>query len=179
MGSIAEILKKNIKVIPNFPKKGIMFQDIFSLIGKPRVFSKIILEISKYIKRNKIKKIVGIDARGFIFGATLAYKHNISFVPVRKKGKLPGLVYKKKYKLEYGYDELEIQKETINKKDKVLIIDDLIATGGTASATAHLIRKTSDVNPHFFFVIDLYNLGGSLKLKKSGYKVTSLISTEG
>ncbi len=179
MGSITKILKKNINVIPNFPKKGIMFQDIFSLIGKPKIFSMIILEISKYIKKNKIKKIVGIDARGFIFGAALAYKHNLQFIPVRKKGKLPGPVYKKKYKLEYGFDELEIQKGSVNKTDKILIIDDLIATGGTAEATAHLVKKTSNINPHFFFVIDLYNLGGSFKLKKDGYKVTSLVSTEG
>ena len=128
------LLKKNLRVVPNFPKKGIMFQDIFSLIEKPELLRKIINEISKTVRKEKITKIVGIDARGFIFGSIVSNKNNIPFVPIRKKGKLPGAVYKKKYKLEYGYDQVELQKTSILKKDKVLIVDDLIATGGTAIA---------------------------------------------
>ena len=115
------LLKKNLRVVPNFPKKGIMFQDIFSLIEKPELLKKIINEISKTVRKEKITKIVGIDARGFIFGSIVSNKNNIPFVPIRKKGKLPGAVYKKKYKLEYGYDQVELQKTSILKKDKVLI----------------------------------------------------------
>tara|TARA_B100000586_G_C20038925_1_gene396698 strand:- start:129 stop:668 length:540 start_codon:yes stop_codon:yes gene_type:complete len=179
MGKITEIIKKNIRVIPNFPKKGIQFQDIFSLTEKGKILSEIIKEISNYSKKNKITKIIGIESRGFIFAAAAAIKHNLGFVPIRKKGKLPGKVYKKKYKLEYGYDEIEIQKESVLKKDCVLIVDDLIATGGTAIASAKLLEKLLLKKPEFFFVVDLDNLGGSEKLKKLGYKVTCLFKTIG
>ena len=109
----------------------------------------------------------------------VALKNKIGFVPIRKKGKLPGKVYKKKYKLEYGYDEIEIQQGSILKKDKVLIIDDLIATGGTAIASAKLLQKFYIRKPKFFFVIDLYNLGGSEKLVELNYDVISMVATLG
>jgi adenine phosphoribosyltransferase len=172
-------LKKSIRVIPNFPKKGIMFQDIFSLIEKPKLLKQIQKEISKIIKKEKITKIIGIDARGFIFGSIASYDNNIPFIPIRKKGKLPGQVYKKKYKLEYGFDQVEIQKESISKNDKVLIVDDLIATGGTAIAAAKLIENMSTKKISFMFVIDLYNLDGAKILEEKGYNVFSMIKTEG
>ena len=173
------LLKKNLRVVPNFPKKGIMFQDIFSLIEKPELLKKIINEISKTVRKEKITKIVGIDARGFIFGSIVSNKNNIPFVPIRKKGKLPGAVYKKKYKLEYGYDQVELQKTSILKKDKVLIVDDLIATGGTAIAAARLVEKVSSKKVSFMFVIDLYNLNGATVLENKGYKVFSIMKAVG
>jgi adenine phosphoribosyltransferase len=172
-------LKKSIRVIPNFPKKGIMFQDIFSLIEKPKLLKQIQKEISKIIKKEKITKIIGIDARGLIFGSIASYDNNIPFIPIRKKGKLPGQVYKKKYKLEYGYDQVEIQKNSISKNDKVLIVDDLIATGGTAIAAAKLTENMSTKKISFMFVIDLYNLYGAKRLEEKGYNVFSMIQTEG
>ena len=172
-------LKKSIRVIPNFPKKGIMFQDIFSLIEKPKLLKQIQKEISKIIKKEKITKIIGIDARGLIFGSIASYDNNIPFIPIRKKGKLPGQVYKKKYKLEYGYDQVEIQKNSISKNDKVLIVDDLIATGGTAIAAAKLTENMSTKKISFMFVIDLYNLYGAKRLEEKGYNVFSMIKTEG
>jgi len=177
--NLEKLLKKNLRVIPNFPKKGIMFQDIFSIIEKPHLLKMIVKKISDVIKKEKITKIVGIDARGFIFGSLASLKNEIPFIPVRKKGKLPGEVFKKKYKLEYGFDQIEIQKGSLLKKDRVLIVDDLIATGGTALASAKLVENMSDQQISFMFVIDLYNLEGSMVLKKKGYNVFDIIKTEG
>ena len=111
-----------------------MFQDITSITDNKLLFKEIINEISKYVKKLKFTKIAAVEARGFIFGSAVSFKTEIPFVPIRKKGKLPGKVLKQKYKLEYGSDEIQIHKNSINEKDKVLIIDDLIATGGTAFA---------------------------------------------
>ena len=171
-------LKKTIRVIPNFPKKGIMFQDITSITDNKKLFKEVVLEISKYIKRNKFTKIAAVEARGFIFGSAASFKTDVPFVPIRKKGKLPGKVLKQKYQLEYGSDEIQIHKNSINKRDRVLIIDDLIATGGTAFASAKLIEKCRVRSIEFYFIIDLKNIGGSQKLEKK-YKVSSILETVG
>jgi len=171
-------LKKTIRVIPNFPKKGIMFQDITSITDNKKLFKEVVLEISKYIKRNKFTKIAAVEARGFIFGSAASFKTDVPFVPIRKKGKLPGKVLKQKYQLEYGSDEIQIHKNSINKRDRVLIIDDLIATGGTAFASAKLIEKCGVRSIEFYFIIDLKNIGGSQKLEKK-YKVSSILETVG
>ncbi len=176
---LSALLKNNLRVIPNFPKKGIMFQDIFSLIENPTLLKIIVSEIKKVVKKEKITKIIGIDARGFIFGSIVSNSCNIPFIPIRKKGKLPGRVYRKKYKLEYGFDQVEIQKDSISKNDKVLIVDDLIATGGTAIAAAKLVENMSTKKISFMFVIDLFNLNGANILKKKDYKVFSIIGAEG
>ena len=176
---LQNLLEKNLSITSDFPKKGIMFQDIFSLTRKPKILKKIINEITKIVKKEKITKIVGIDARGFIFAPIVSYNENIPFIPIRKKGKLPGAVYKQKYKLEYGFDQVELQKNSISKNDKVLIIDDLIATGGTAIAAAKLVENISSRKICFMFVIDLFNLNGSSILKSKGYKVSSIIAAEG
>ena len=176
---LQNLLEKNLSVIPNFPKKGIMFQDIFSLTKKPKILKKITNEITKVVKKEKITKIVGIDARGFIFAPIVSCNENIPFIPIRKKGKLPGAVYKQRYKLEYGFDQVELQKNSISKNDKVLIIDDLIATGGTALAAAKLVEKSSSKKISFIFITDLFTLNGSSILKDKGYNVTSIMSTEG
>ena len=171
-------LKKTIRVIPDFPKKGIMFQDITSITDNKKLFKEVILEISKYIKRNKFTKIAAVEARGFIFGSAASFKTDVPFVPIRKKGKLPGKVLKQKYQLEYGSDEIQIHKNSINERDRVLIIDDLIATGGTAFASAKLIEKCRVKSIEFYFIIDLKNIGGSQKLEKK-YKVSSILETLG
>ncbi len=165
-------------MIPDFPKKGILFQDITSITDNKLLFKEVVDEIAKYVKKNKFTKIAAVEARGFIFGSAVSYKTEIPFVPIRKKGKLPGKVLKQKYKLEYGMDEIQIHRNSINEKDKVLVIDDLIATGGTAFASANLINKCKVKSIEFFFIIDLKNIGGSQKLGKK-YKLSSILEAKG
>ena len=165
-------------MIPDFPKMGILFQDITSITDNKLLFKEVVNEIAKYVKKNKFTKIAAVEARGFIFGSAVSYKTGIPFVPIRKKGKLPGKVLKQKYKLEYGTDEIQIHRNSINEKDKVLVVDDLIATGGTAFASAKLIKKCKVKSIEFYFIIDLKNVGGSIKLSKN-YNVNSLVSAKG
>ena len=171
-------LKKNIRVIPNFPKKGILFQDITSITDDKKLFNEVINEISKYASEQKFTKVAGVEARGFIFGVAVAFKLGLPFVPIRKKGKLPGKVLRQKYSLEYGNDEIQIHSNSITSRDRVLIIDDLIATGGTAIASAKLISKCKVKNIEFYFIIDLKNIGGSQKLGKK-FRLSSILEAEG
>ena len=166
-------------MIPDFPKKGIMFQDITSITDNNLLFNEIINEISKYVKKSKFTKIAAVEARGFIFGSAVSFKTEIPFVPIRKKGKLPGKVLKQKYKLEYGSDEIQIHKNSINEKDKVLIIDDLIATGGTALAGIQLIKEVGAKLAGCAFLIDLPDLDGACKIKEQGIECQALITFEG
>jgi len=175
---LSKELKKQIRVIPNFPKKGILFQDITSITYNAKLFHQVTKEISKYATKGKFTKIAAVEARGFIFGATVAFASKIPLVPIRKKGKLPGRVIKQKYSLEYGNDEIQIHQNAINSKDRVLIVDDLIATGGTALAAAKLISKFAVKKIEFYMVIDLENIGGSQIVGKK-YKVKSLFKTKG
>ena len=179
MGKAALAIQKNIEVIKDFPIKGISFQDIFSITRKPKIFKLIIQEIIKVIKKHKITRIVGIESRGFLFGAAAGYKADLPFIPIRKSGKLPGRITKVKYKLEYGYDVVEIQSSAIKISDRILLVDDLIATGGTALASVKLLRKFNNKQIGSFFVIDLENLKGSERLKKQGIEIHSLYKTEG
>ena len=165
-------------MIPDFPKKGILFQDITSITENDKLFKEVVNEISKYVNKNRFTKIAAVEARGFIFGSAVSYKTEVPFVPIRKKGKLPGKILRQKYQLEYGSDEIQIHKKSINERDKVLIIDDLIATGGTALASARLISKCKVKSIEFYFIIDLKNLGGSKKLEKK-YKQSSILETVG
>ena len=167
-----------IRVIPDFPKKGILFQDITSITDNKILFKEVINEISRYAKKKRFTKIAAVEARGFIFGSAISFKTEVPFVPIRKKGKLPGKVLKQKYKLEYGSDEIQIHKNSINEQDRVLIIDDLIATGGTAFASARLVNKCEVKSIEFYFIIDLKNIGGSKKLEKK-YKLSSILEAEG
>ena len=171
-------LKKNIRVIPNFPKKGILFQDITSITDDKKLFNEVINEISKYASEQKFTKVAGVEARGFIFGVAVAFKLGLPFVPIRKKGKLPGKVLRQKYSLEYGNDEIQIHSNSITSRDRVLIIDDLIATGGTAIASAKLISKCKVKKIEFYFIIDLKNVGGSQKLRKK-FRLSSILEAEG
>ena len=171
-------IKEYIRDIPNFPKDGILYKDITPLLGDYKAFTFVVNEISRNIPK-EVTSIVAPESRGFIFASAVCYNLNKNLVLVRKKGKLPGAVYKKKYKLEYGFDQVELQKNSILKKDKILIVDDLIATGGTAIAAAKLVENMSLKDISFMFVIDLYNLNGAAVLANKGYKVFSIMRAEG
>jgi adenine phosphoribosyltransferase len=161
-----ELIKNSIRVIPDFPKKGIMFKDITTLLNNKEAFGALLEILENRYKNYDLDYIAGIDARGFIFGAALAAKLGISFVPIRKKGKLPYTTISQKYSLEYGYDEVEIHIDAFNgnKNAKVLLIDDLLATGGTAGAASELIKKAGANLVEACFIIELAFLEGAKKL---------------
>ncbi len=172
-------LKQYIRTVPNWPKQGIMFRDITTLLKNPEAFNHVIETFAERYKEKKINKVVGIESRGFIFGSALAHKLNLSFVPVRKPNKLPAEKISEEYELEYGKDKVEIHKDAINKGDKVLIIDDLVATSGTCLATCNLVKKLGGEIVECSFVIELSDLKGREKLENAGYKVFSLTQFEG
>jgi adenine phosphoribosyltransferase len=167
-------LKQFIRDVPDFPKKGIVFKDITTLLKNPDALKLTLNILYDKVKDMKIDKVVGIEARGFIFGAILAEKLNAGFVPARKPGKLPAAVTKQSYELEYGTDTIEIHKDAISKGDRVLLHDDLLATGGTAKAACELIEKLGGNLVQTLFIIELDFLNGREKLKN--YKVDSLIN---
>lgn len=172
-------LKSLIRTVPNYPKPGILFRDISTLLYNGNAL-KYITEI--YYNRYKdisLNGIAAIEARGFIFGAILAEKLGIAFIPIRKKGKLPCKVFSEEYQLEYGTDTLEVDITAIKKNDNILVIDDLIATGGTAIATGNLINKFSANIHEYTFLINLPDLGGAKKLIDSNYNVYSLMEFPG
>ena len=170
-------LKDYIITIPDFPKKGIMFRDITSLIQQSEAFSYAVDLLAKYAKEKGATVIAGPEARGFIFGSAVAYKLGLGFVPIRKPGKLPRKEIKEEYSLEYGTNTLCIHADALNKDDKVFIIDDLLATGGTALAAAHLIERSNASVAGFGFVIDLIDLKGKELLHD--YDVFTLVEYEG
>jgi len=170
-------IKESIRSIPDFPIPGIMFRDITTLMQDAEALKESCDLLYERYKDQKIDKIVGIDARGFVFGAVLAYKLNIGFVPVRKKGKLPFKAISEKYDLEYGTAEVELHEDAISKEERVVIIDDLIATGGTVAAAIKLVEKLGGNVVECAFVIELTDLKGREKL--NGTKVFSLVQFEG
>ena len=172
-------IKSKIRTIPHHPKQGIMFRDITTLLKDPTGFQTTINEFTNHYTDVKIDKIVGIEARGFIIGAALAFKLGVGFVPIRKKGKLPAKTRSQDYKLEYGTDCIEIHVDAISQGEHILLVDDLIATGGTAEAAVNLINAMGGKIVECCFVIDLPDLGGSSRLKKQGQKVFSLCKFEG
>ncbi len=174
-------IKSRIRTIPNYPKKGIMFRDITTLIKDPVGFRLVIDSLTqRYIHDDySFNVIVGIESRGFIIGGALSYTLGKGFVPIRKKGKLPAEVEFQEYTLEYGTDRIEIHKDAIKKGDRVLLIDDLLATGGTAMAAAALIEKLGGKVVEMAFIVDLPDVGGKKKLVEKGYKVFALTEFEG
>ena len=172
-------LKKFVRSIPDYPKKGILFRDITSLIENARAFNYVLKKMHKISKKIVHTKIAGIESRGFIFASALAYLSKKPLVLLRKKNKLPGKKISQKFKLEYGIDTIEVHKSSLNKKDKVIIVDDLIATGGTALASAKLIKKCKANISAFIFLIDLFDLSGNKKLQSNGYKTFKLINFPG
>jgi len=172
-------IKSLIRTIPHYPKQGIQFRDITTLLKDPVGFRMVVDALSAHYSGKKIDKIAGIEARGFIIGAALAYKLGVGFVPIRKSGKLPAETVGHDYALEYGADRVEIHIDAIDKDEQVLLVDDLIATGGTAEAAIALIQKLGGVVMGCAFVIDLPDLGGSGRLSASGITTFSLCEFEG
>lgn len=172
-------LKDAIRTIPNFPKPGIMYRDITTLLTNRRALTQSIVELSAPYARQDIDNVAGIEARGFTFGTAVAYELGAGFVPIRKKGKLPFDTYEQDYQLEYGEDTLEIHADAIRKGERVVLIDDLIATGGTAEAAIKLIRKTGAEVVGAAFVVNLPDLGGVKRIADLGVPVTALVAFEG
>ena len=172
-------LKKFIRSIPDYPKKGILFRDITTLIKDEKAFEETINQIVERSKKFKFNKIAAIESRGFVFASAVSYILKKPFIMLRKKDKLPADVYSIDFELEYGTATIEVHKDSIQNNENVLVIDDLIATGGTAEAAAKLIEISGGKVASFVFVINLFDLNGSDNLKKKGYKVESLIEFPG
>ena len=172
-------LKNYIRSIPDYPKKGILFRDITTLIKDNKAFNYTINKIAELAKDLKFDKVVAVESRGFIFASPLAYKLSKSLIMIRKKNKLPAETYSEDFELEYGKATVEIHKDSIQKNESVIIVDDLIATGGTAKAAAKLVERSGGKVESFIFVINLFDLGGKDLLKKEKYKTISLIDFPG
>ena len=172
-------IKSHIRTIEQYPKQGVMFRDLTTLLKDPVGFRVAIDEFVNRYTGMKIDKIAGIEARGFIIGAPLAYLLGVGFIPIRKQGKLPAETVGQEYELEYGVDRVEIHTDALDKGDKVLLVDDLIATGGTAEATVKLIQEMGGEIVECCFVIDLPDIGGRARLEKIGQTVFTLCEFEG
>ena len=172
-------IKSRIRTVPHYPKQGIMFRDITTLLKDPVGLRVTVDELVRRYAGEKIDKVAGIESRGFIIGAPLAYALGKGFIPIRKKGKLPAETIGHDYELEYGTDRIEIHTDAISPGEKVLLVDDLIATGGTAEAACKLIRKMGGHIVECCFVIDLPEIGGRARLEKHGHKVFALCEFEG
>ena len=172
-------LKKHIRSIPDYPKKGILFRDITTLIKNKDAFKETIDQMSQILKKLNFDKFAAIESRGFIFASALAYNFSVPLILLRKQNKLPADRYSVEFQLEYGKSTLEIHKDSINSKEKIIIIDDLIATGGTAEAASKLVKISKGKVAGFIFVINLFDLKGKDILVKKGYKVESLIDFPG
>ena len=172
-------LKNFIRSIPDYPKKGILFRDITTLIKDEKAFAETIDQIVEKSKKFNFNKIAAIESRGFVFASAVSYILKRPFIMLRKKDKLPAKVHSVDFELEYGTATIEVHKDSINENDKVLIIDDLIATGGTAEAAAKLIEISKGKVSAFIFVINLFDLGGSKILKKKNYNVENLMEFPG
>ena len=172
-------LKKYIRSIPDYPKKGILFRDITTLIKNPEAFKYTNDKIVEIAKKIDFDKVAAIESRGFVFASTVSYLLNKPFILLRKKNKLPADVHSVDFELEYGKATIEVHKDSIKKNEKIIVIDDLIATGGTAEAAAKLIEISGGEVAGFIFVINLFDLPGNNLLKKKGYKTESLIEFPG
>ena len=172
-------LKDFIRSIPDYPKKGILFRDISTLIKDEKAFAETIDLIVKKSKKFNFDKIAAIESRGFVFASAVSYILNKPFIMLRKKNKLPADVHSVNFELEYGTATIEVHKDSINKDETVLVIDDLIATGGTAEAAAKLVEISNGKVAAFIFVINLFDLGGCKKLIDKNYKVENLIEFPG
>jgi adenine phosphoribosyltransferase len=172
-------LRDTIRTIPDYPKPGIQFRDITTLLGNPRAFRRAVDELVQPWAGLKIEKIAGIEARGFILGGAVAHQLSAGFVPIRKKGKLPHETVSIAYSLEYGVDQMEIHRDAVLAGEKVILVDDLIATGGTACAAAQLLRNLGADVVSACFVVDLPELGGRAKLEAMGVPVRVLVEFKG
>jgi adenine phosphoribosyltransferase len=172
-------LKSAIRTIPDYPKAGIQFRDITTLLGNARCFRRAVDELVQPYAGQKIDQIAGMEARGFILGGAVAHQLSAGFIPIRKKGKLPHVTVSVAYSLEYGLDEMEMHQDAVKPGEKVLLVDDLIATGGTATGAIQLLRKLGADVIAACFVIDLPELGGAQKIRDLGVPVRALVAFEG
>ena len=172
-------LKATVRTIPDYPKSGILFRDITTLLGEPRAFRRAVDELVQPWAGNKIDKVAGVEARGFILGGAVAHQVSAGFVPIRKKGKLPHTTVRIAYSLEYGLDEMEMHIDAVQPGERVILVDDLIATGGTAEGAVKLMRQLGANVLAACFIIDLPALGGADKLRKLDVPVRTLIAFEG
>ncbi len=179
MESLDDDLRNSIRNIPDYPKPGIMFRDITTLLGNARAFRRAVDALVQPWAGSKIDKVAGMEARGFILGGAVAHQVSAGFIPIRKKGKLPHKRVSIAYSLEYGLDEMEMHEDAVTKGERVILVDDLIATGGTAEGAVKLLRKMGAEVLAACFVIDLPELGGAEKLRKLDVPVRTLISFEG
>lgn len=177
--TLHDTLVSAIRNIPDYPKPGIMFRDITTLLGNARAFRRAIDELVHPYAGSKIDKIAGIEARGFILGGAMAHQMSAGFIPIRKKGKLPHETVRVAYSLEYGLDEMEMHKDAVAPGEKVILVDDLIATGGTAEGAVKLLRQMGAEIVAACFVIDLPELGGRAKLEALDVPVRTLVAFEG
>src|SRR5207248_8836010 len=172
-------LKATVRTIPDYPKKGILFRDITTLLADARAFRRAVDELVQPWAGNKIDKVAGVEARGFILGGAVAHQVSAGFVPIRKKGKLPHTTVRIAYSLEYGLDEMEMHEDAVQRGERVVLVDDLIATGGTAEGAVKLLRQMGAEVLAACFIIDLPELGGAAKLRKLDLPVRTLITFEG
>lgn len=172
-------LRAAIRTIPDYPKPGIHFRDITTLLGNARAFRRAVDDLVNPWAGSKIDKVAGIEARGFIIGGAVAHQVSAGFVPIRKKGKLPYETVRVAYSLEYGIDEMEMHKDGVSQGERVILVDDLIATGGTAEGAVKLLRNMGAEVLAACFIIDLPELGGAAKLRSLGVPVRTLVSFEG
>lgn len=177
--SLENDLRVAIRTIPDYPKPGIMFRDITTLLGNARAFRRAVDELVQPWAGMKIDKVAGIEARGFILGGAVAHQVSAGFIPIRKKGKLPHKRVSIAYSLEYGLDEMEVHEDAVEKGERVILVDDLVATGGTAEGAVKLLRQLGADVLAACFVIDLPDLGGAEKLRKLNVPVRTLIAFEG
>ncbi|EDQ31504.1 adenine phosphoribosyltransferase [Hoeflea phototrophica DFL-43] len=179
MSNLTDELEASIRTIKDYPKPGILFRDITTLLGQPRAFRRAVDELVHPYAGQQISKIAGIEARGFILGGAMAHQLSAGFVPIRKKGKLPHETVRVAYSLEYGVDEMEMHKDAVKEGESVILVDDLIATGGTAEGAVKLLRQMGANIVAACFVIDLPDLGGRRKLEDLGVQVRTLIEYPG
>ncbi len=172
-------LRAAIRTIPDFPKPGIQFRDVTTLMGDARAFDAAVSELAQPYRNADIAKVAGIEARGFILGGAVARELGVGFTPVRKRGKLPHDTLIEEYELEYGSDAVEIHVDALERGERVLVVDDLIATGGTAEAAIKLIRKAGGEIAGAAFVVDLPDLGGAVRIRNLGVDVHALVAFEG
>ncbi len=173
------IIKEKIRTVPDWPKKGIMFRDITTLLKDGHGFNHMINLLFERYKGMDIDLVVGIESRGFITGSAIAHRLGVGFVPIRKPGKLPAETISQEYELEYGKDKIEIHKDAIKQGDRVLLVDDLLATGGTALAALNLLKKLGAEIVECSFIVDLPDLGGKKKIEDAGYTAFCLVEFEG
>ncbi|MBB4190890.1 adenine phosphoribosyltransferase [Rhizobium aethiopicum] len=179
MGNTISELAASIRSIPDYPNPGIIFRDITTLLGNPRAFRRAVDELVQPYAGTKVDKIAGMEARGFILGGAVAHQLSSGFVPIRKKGKLPHDTVRIAYSLEYGVDEMEMHRDAVEPGEKVILVDDLIATGGTAVGATQLLRQIGAEVVGACFVIDLPDLGGRRKLEELGVVVHTLVEFSG